>query len=293
MALSKEFYLDEIRSKYPNSYNESLKDLPIKDLEDMLDFLEGALEKADGGAIGIEVLFTEKKPRKNFFMGGPALEGQALNIYESMNAYGFSDQEIADTLRAQGLYDVTPAVTTPVINTAPNIINQGSDGGGGGEGPKGGLGLSRFDYGYTSPGGKFNIEDIGEGTIADEDYTTGMRLGDLGTGIKTGIAKAYQDLRKLPTPFNIASRAIGNISDFFKQKAKEKAAAEAAAAQTAFDKIMSSAQSQKDFYDSLNEGRGATSTAESRATAGDAPGYAGPSPFAKGGLATMFKPRRR
>ena len=288
MALSKEFYLDEIRSKYPNSYNAGLKDLPIKDLEDMLDFLDQALDKADGGAIGIEVLFTEKKPRKNFFMGGPALEGEALSVYNSMSAYGFSDQEIANALQERGLY--TPGgVTTPVINQAPNIINQG--GGGDGPpppGPKGGLGLSRFDYGYTSPGGKFNIEDIGEGTIADEDYTSGMRLGDLGTGIKTGIAKAYQDLRKLPTPFNIASRAIGNISDFFKQKAKEKAAAEAAAAQTAFDKIMSSAQSQKDFYDSLNEGRGATSTAESRATAGDAPGYAGPSPFAKGGLATMF-----
>ena len=60
MALSKEFYLDEIRSKYPNSYNEGLKDLPVKDLEDMLDFLEGALGKADGGSIGIEVLFREK-----------------------------------------------------------------------------------------------------------------------------------------------------------------------------------------------------------------------------------------
>ena len=247
--------------------------------------------KADGGAIGIEVLFTDKKPRKNFFMGGPALTGQALSIYNSMSAYGFSDQEIANALAERGI-PTTTTTTTPVINTAPNIINQGSDGDGGGEGPKGGLGISRFDYGYTSPGGKFNIEDIGEGTIADEDYTSGMRLGDLGTGIKTGIAKAYQDLRKLPTPFNIASRAIGNISDFFKQKAKEKAAAEAAAAQTAFDKIMSSAQSQKNFYDSLNEGRGATSTAESRATAGDAPGYAGPSPFAKGGLATMFIRRR-
>ena len=55
MALSKEFYLDEIRSKYPNSYNEGLKDLPVKDLEDMLDFLDQALGKADGGAIGIEV----------------------------------------------------------------------------------------------------------------------------------------------------------------------------------------------------------------------------------------------
>ena len=68
MALSKEFYLDEIRSKYPNSYNESLKDLPVKDLEDMLDFLDQALEKADGGSIGIEVLFKPK--REKFNMGG-------------------------------------------------------------------------------------------------------------------------------------------------------------------------------------------------------------------------------
>ena len=98
MPLSKEFYLDEIRSKHPNSYNESLKDLPVKDLADMLDFLDEALGRADGGAIGIEVLFTEKEPRKNFFMGGPALEGQALDIYNSMKGYNFSDQEIADAL---------------------------------------------------------------------------------------------------------------------------------------------------------------------------------------------------
>ena len=44
----------------------------------------------------------------------------------------------------------------------------------------------------------------------------------------------------------------------------------------------------EDFYDSLNEGRGATSTAESRATAGDAPGYSGPSPFAKGGIVGLL-----
>ena len=66
--------------------------------------------KADGGAIGIEVLFTEKEPRKNFFMGGPALEGQALDIYNSMKGYNFSDQEIADALSARGLY--TPGGTT-------------------------------------------------------------------------------------------------------------------------------------------------------------------------------------
>ena len=133
MPLSKEFYLDQIKSKYPNSYNKSLEDLPVKDLEDMLDFLDEALGKADGGAIGIEVLFTEKKPRKNFFMGGPALEGQALAIYNSMNATGATDQAIADRLSSLGLY--TPGGSTPPETTQPNIIgsqiNQGAGGGGG------------------------------------------------------------------------------------------------------------------------------------------------------------------
>ena len=133
MPLSKEFYLDQIKSKYPNSYNKSLEDLPIKDLEDMLDFLDEALDKADGGAIGIEVLFKEKMKeggRVGLFMGGDPLTGQALQIYNSMKGYNFSDQEIADALSARGLY--TPAGSgTGTETTAPNIIgsqiNQGRD----------------------------------------------------------------------------------------------------------------------------------------------------------------------
>ena len=129
MPLSKEFYLDEIRSKHPNSYNESLKDLPVKDLADMLDFLDEALGRADGGAIGIEVLFTDKKPRKNFFMGGPALEGQALDIYNSMKGYNFSDQEIAAALSARGLY--TPAGSGTTTTAPEGIIGAQLNQGGG------------------------------------------------------------------------------------------------------------------------------------------------------------------
>ena len=234
-------------------------------------------------------------------MGGPALEGQALNIYESMNAYGFTDQEIANALSAQGLY--TPnktTTTTPVINKAPNIINQGGGDGGGGGAPKGGLGLSRFDYGYTSPGGVFNIDDIGEGTVADEDYTFGMRMGDLGTGIKGGLAKAYQDLRSLPTPFNIASKAIGNISDFFKQKAEEKAQKEALAKQ------LDIAQEEINRMGYQDYGSGAASQATQASYEGPDGSYAGASTqdygsgekdggiigYQKGGLATMFTRRR-
>ena len=91
----------------------------------------------------------------------------------------------------------------------------------------------------------------------------------------------------------LARQAAGKrISEQNLLALQEQQAKEEAARQAAFDAIMSSQQSQQNFYDSLNEGRGATSTAESRSTAGDAPGYSGPSPFAKGGIATMFVEKR-
>ena len=86
--------------------------------------------KADGGSIGIEVLFQPK--RQNLFMGGPALEGEALSIYNSMNTYGATDQEIADRLTSLGLYD--PNASTPPgagDNIIGSQINQGGGGGGG------------------------------------------------------------------------------------------------------------------------------------------------------------------
>ena len=81
-------------------------------------------KKADGGAIGIEVLFEEKKPRKNFFMGGPALTGQPLAIYNSMSAYNsFTDQEIANAIKEAG-YELPTADsgTTPPGSTPGNNL---------------------------------------------------------------------------------------------------------------------------------------------------------------------------
>jgi hypothetical protein len=84
--------------------------------------------RADGGAIGIEVLFEEKNPRQGLFMGGSPLDGQALSIYNSMNAYGFDDQAIANALQEQGLY-TPPGSDTP--ETPPTTIQpigfQGGD----------------------------------------------------------------------------------------------------------------------------------------------------------------------
>ena len=92
----------------------------------------GVEEKADGGAIGIEVLFGEKKPRKNFFMGGPALEGPALGIYNSMKAYqSFTDQEIADAIKQAGysLPTADSGTTTPPDSTPGSSQPSGNNDG--------------------------------------------------------------------------------------------------------------------------------------------------------------------
>ena len=83
----------------------------------------------DGGSVGIEILFKEKMKdggRAGFFMGGPALEGEALSIYNSMNTYGATDQEIADRLSSLGLYD--PNASTP--DPTPDPGQSQSQGGG-------------------------------------------------------------------------------------------------------------------------------------------------------------------
>ncbi len=89
---------------------------------------------ADGGSIGIEVFFEEKKPRKNFFMGGPALTGQPLAIYNSMKAYqSFTDQEIADAIKQAG-YDLPTAdsgTNAPPDSTPSNNQSGGNEGQGG------------------------------------------------------------------------------------------------------------------------------------------------------------------
>ena len=69
---------------YIKGQNIKIKEIEMEPLADLQRSLFE--NKADGGSVGIEVLFKPK--RKNFFMGGPALEGEALSIYNSMKDYG-------------------------------------------------------------------------------------------------------------------------------------------------------------------------------------------------------------
>ena len=72
---------------------------------------------ADGGRVGL-------------FMGGDPLTGQALSIYNSMNAYGFDDQAIANALTEQGLYTAPGDSTPDTPDTTPGNtmgLQTGSD----------------------------------------------------------------------------------------------------------------------------------------------------------------------
>ena len=100
------FLRDGIPNYQDDAINQELEKIPT---------MGGISRYADGGRVGL-------------FMGGSPLEGQALAIYNSMNAYGFDDQAIANALTEQGLY-TAPGSTpdTPDTTIQPVGLQTGSD----------------------------------------------------------------------------------------------------------------------------------------------------------------------
>ena len=213
---------------------EAILGVPLKGDETIndlfkIEFETRPVEKmADGGRVGL-------------FMGGPALEGQALQIYNSMNAYGFSDQEIADALSARGLY--TPGGTTQpeqVTGIINQQINQDRD-----DGPKGDFGLfgdllkdtektftknvyteigpGKFDFvptqvtgyknvktgNYQTEAGK-NINHLGleiptiAGMLFDKNFGKGPQVGDIEGTFTKGIPAGTKNF--FSNPFNLFKR---------------------------------------------------------------------------------------
>jgi len=250
-----------------------------------LDDLKKTFSGADGGSVGIEVLFKEKRAdggRVGLFMGGPALEGTALNIYNSMSAYGFSDQEIADALKARGLY--TPGDTTEdtgIISTAPNIINQG----GGGDG--------------LPPGPTFNRNDL----LGTSDYQgTGPGFIESILGIPGALVNAYS---KISPGINFVKNIFKpNVTKFYKgptldaiAKAEEERKAKAAAERAAFlaEQQRTNIASQLGGPDGTSGGKYAGGDAFASANPYGGSGTMddlGADSFKDGGLATMFKRKR-
>ena len=241
------------------------------------------LQYADGGRVGM-------------FMGGSPLEGPALNIYNSMNSYGFTDQEIAQALDEKQLYPgsmtlgmkeevVTPGKVKSILPT--------SDGEGGGGITNITNSNPNFDYEFAALGNLANPNNV---ALTEEEQKTldfqkgkdglmsfakglGYAINPLGFFAKKGYDLYKNKVRD--AQYRKEERL--RMEEFQKQKAADLAFEEEKLSNTAFQNAMANPTA---FYASLNDGAGATSTASSRSEAGtdDTPG----TPFANGGLATMF-----
>ena len=147
---------------YTDTQIEELQNNPNINTEEVIRDIKGPIfAAADGGRVG-------------FFMGGPALEGEALSIYNSMNAYGNTDQQIADKLQSLGMY--TPPGSTPDTPDTPQTVNQLGYVGRGDDNPYAGLYVDQTDYGFNKknygPGQKLEINPAAVG-MSFYDSTTG------------------------------------------------------------------------------------------------------------------------
>jgi hypothetical protein len=170
----------------------------VKTIYDMVSLPNQTFVGADGGRVGFNV--------------GGITDPAALAIYNSMNAYGFSDQEIADTITAQG-YDAgtlgqttTPTPTTPTPTT-----------------PTPSEGIIGIDLQQRDTGGGFNpfgplqptfTRPTGSDSSISEDaffglgkFFQGKERGTLGNRLQ----KQFELGQKLPSPL---ARIAGAQSPF-------------------------------------------------------------------------------
>ena len=176
----------------------------------------------------ISMVITEKKAdggRVGLFMGGPALEGQALNIYNSMNSYGFSDQESANALQGQGLY--TPPGSSTPETTAPNIIGSQLKQGGG-DNNFGGQGIGAF--GNLDPNTKQTMQvevADGKGGVEIKEVDTYLDAGgmrktldyknpvNLGLDVKTPGIAIFESIfgKKTDSEFDPKGKIYGTFNN--------------------------------------------------------------------------------
>ena len=205
-------------------------------------------------------LRDKKKPRDDKATGGlanisqtydnnPTLQSQFPNKQDYLDLFSSTTTTTPQTQTYAQMTQQSPAGIPAVKPIVPIIPQRDSgDGGGGITNP----GINRFDYGYDSlakntldeegaggyktRGTDANIaflDDIGEGTIPDEDYTLGMRLGDT----VTGLGNFYKKV----SPFLNIKKGFEKAREFAEEvraeKAKQELAAQLAAAQEEINRM--------------------------------------------------------
>ena len=150
----------------------------------------------------------------NTYMSNPTLQNQ-MTQQEYLDLF---DTQPAPTTEQIIQSSVAPTIQTPIVKKPILPIQPESSGDGPPPPPGGGITAGiNFDYGYTSPGGEFNLDDIGEGTVADEDYTLGMRARDA----LSGIQQVGQGIYSAISPIQMAKRAKDAFDDMRAKRAAE------------------------------------------------------------------------
>ncbi len=199
--------------------------------------------------------FKEKmdKPRDGKATGGlanisqtydnnPTLQSQFPNKQDYLDLFSSTTTTTPQTQTYAQMTQQSPA-GIPAVKPIVPIIPLGQEGDGGGGGGITKVRPNRFDYGYTTlsedlvqgespiggyrtPGTEANIDflaNIGEGTIADEDYDKIEELKDTYYGAKAGLGNFYKKV----SPFLKIKGGFEKAADFTKgvadkiRKAKE------------------------------------------------------------------------
>jgi hypothetical protein len=146
----------------------------------------GIVPYADGGRVGL-------------FMGGSPLTGQALSIYNSMNAYGFDDQAIADALQEQGYYD--PNASTP--DPTPDPGQGAGQSGGRGSDQDAGY-VDRQDYSFNKknyrPGNQLEINPAAFGVSFPDQPSSPKREGIINQAIDSFTSLPTRSLSSFASP---------------------------------------------------------------------------------------------
>ena len=180
---------------------------------------------------GNRQLFDDFKKRNKFNVGGIANLSQTYDNNPTLQAQFPNKQDYLDlfgsitttTPQTQTYAQMTQSAGIPAAK--PIIPIPESGGGGDDDGPPPGGGINRgisLDYGYTGPGGTFNLDDIREGTVADEDYTLGMRIGDAYSGIMNSPLVKYNPMNPMFL-FNVGKAGVEKAQEFAEQVRAQKA----------------------------------------------------------------------
>ena len=215
--------------------------------------------------------------------------GVDLDRYNAGNKFYSQDRYLQGTGLDKPAITFNPSQSnTGIMGQYPYpypIIPQG--GGDGGGGPIGPGGNPKFDYEFEALGGLYNKDNVA--LTEEEQKTLNMQKAKDAAKMagKLGMF-ALNPFASLATKFG--KSGIRNYQYQKEEKQRMEEFQQQKEARNRVDEIMSSGQTQQDFYDSLNDGAGATSTAESRSTAGtdDTAGtpfqYGGRAGYNSGGL---------